>query len=193
MGVAAIPLLLLPAFDRPPGWRRPGRPSAAARSTVPLWAASAPASRLPGVGQATGIGGFDAVCGGARGLLVRGVFPTALPDTANLLCQRDEFVVGRTGLTPVEHRPQRDALGQVHLGGQGGVEVERRPRNRGLAVCHDRSGRRASIGVITDAVHAELMPERKVITSGSSSAAAKPPRNSAPAAPAKAAWWNLWG
>lgn len=38
-----------------------------------------------------------------------------------------------------------------------------------------------------------LMPERKVITSGSSSAAAKPVRTSAPAAPAKAPWWNLWG
>lgn len=38
-----------------------------------------------------------------------------------------------------------------------------------------------------------LMPERKVISSGRSSAPAKPSRPTAAAASGKSAWWNLWG
>lgn len=38
-----------------------------------------------------------------------------------------------------------------------------------------------------------LMPERKVITSGRSNAPSRPSRAVAAGAPAKTAWWNLWG
>lgn len=38
-----------------------------------------------------------------------------------------------------------------------------------------------------------LMPERKVISSGSSSTPAKPSRTPVAAGSGKAAWWNLWG